>query len=158
MGAVFLGFSGVSSILAAIGRQHAAIQTGILDMQWLFRRFFDRLTARLVVLVSARLDGQMDIELSECRAEMLRAADEYERDSFTGSKDVAARLRERAERLGEERTGPGETIAVLVGYLRTEDLRTETQTGEADALRSLTAERLPSPPEKRGRPPKSEQA
>ena len=53
-------------------------------MQWLFRRFFDRLTARLVVLVSARLDGQMDIELSECRAEMLRAADEYERDSFTG--------------------------------------------------------------------------
>ncbi len=73
-------------------------------MRWLFERVVDRLIAKLTLLLAARFESHTELELIETKAEMLRRADELERDDSPEGKSLAAELRAAAARLGSRRT------------------------------------------------------
>ena len=64
-------------------------------MLWLFRKVFERIQAKLLLTAAAKVDAEMDIELSYCRAELLRVAEELGRDAGSRSEIVVDSLRRR---------------------------------------------------------------
>lgn len=120
-------------------------------MRWLFQRILDRLTAQFALLVAAQLESQAEMELSETRADMLRRAQQLERDETPGADVVASQLRTAAEQLGGDERGPAEGVLGALRRLQGENLR------EPENLRLAfheKGEKKPlelEAPEKRGR-------
>lgn len=125
-------------------------------MLWLFRKLFERLVAKLMLVAAAKLDSEMEIELGYCRAEMLRVAYELEENSGGQNEMIAKTLRRNAERLGQDGKGPASEVVELIEGLRKENLHERTVGDRPLALGAPQSGALPSPaPKKRGRPRKN---
>lgn len=125
-------------------------------MLWLFRKLFDRLATKLMLVAAAKVDSEMEMELGFCRAEMLRVADELEQSANGRNEAIAETLRRRAERLGYDGKGPASEVVDLVQELREENLQEAGRGIERHAIGSSAGKALPSPaPKKRGRPRKN---
>ena len=109
-------------------------------MRWLFERVVDRLIAKLTLLLAARFESHTEMELVETKAEMLRRADELERDDSPEGKTLAAELRAAAARLGRGEHGPAGDVLAAVEQLHGEELR------RPDALRIGSQPKSPARP------------
>ena len=109
-------------------------------MRWLFERVVDRLIAKLTLLLAARFESHTELELIETKAEMLRRADELERDDSPEGKSLAAELRAAAARLGRGEHGPAGDVLAAVEQLHGEELR------QSDALRIGSQPKSPARP------------
>lgn len=121
-------------------------------MLWLFRKIVDRLLVKSVVIIGSELESQMEIEISEARAALLRRASELEQEVIPGFKEIAADLRARVVRLGDHAEVPCTGVLQVVKALEHENLRDaqvlqyeiEEEDEETEA-NGQTRELLPSP-------------
>jgi hypothetical protein len=131
-------------------------------MLWLFRKILDRLLARSVLQVASELEAEIQLELTDVRAELLRKADDFEREQIVGFEELAAGLRARAAKMADENETPGSDVLAVVALLRQEDLREPLQTNSAkgspagDSHRSLLPAITRGDGKNRGRPRKDE--
>ena len=70
----------------------------------IFRQITDRILVKVLLLVGARVDAEVEIELSDARAELLQQAETLERSGVEGCDEIASRLRSRRFRWGWKRT------------------------------------------------------
>jgi len=126
-------------------------------MRWIFRKIIDRLLVRSTIQVASEVEAEMNLELGEARAMLLRRAHELEQENLPGLEQVAASLRLQAARMGAEDEIPGGGAVRIASVLRRESLSEQ----EPPIVLPPPAEmpetgRLALPaPKKRGRPRKS---
>jgi hypothetical protein len=131
-------------------------------MLWLFRKILDRLLARSVLQVASELEAEIQLELTDVRAELLRKAHDFEQERIVGFDELAAGLRARAAKMAGENETPGSDVLAVVALLREEDLREPLQASSAksspagDSHRSLLPAISRGDGKKRGRPRKDE--
>lgn len=127
-----------------------------LKMRWIFRRIIDRLLVRSTVQVASQVEAEMNLELGEARAMLLRRVHELEQENLPGLEQVAATLRLQAARMGGDDEIPGGDAARIASVLRRENLNEEEPPivlpppAEMSGAKPLA---LPAP-KKRGRPRK----
>lgn len=125
-------------------------------MRWIFRKIIDRLLVRSTVQVASQVEAEMNLELGEARAMLLRRAHELEQENLPGMEQVAASLRLQAARMGAEDEIAGGDAVRIAAVLRRENLSEEEPRivlpapGEVTQTSVLA---LPAP-KKRGRPRK----
>jgi hypothetical protein len=130
-------------------------------MLWLFRKILDRLLVKSAVHVASELEAQIDLEVSETRATLLRKAHAFEQENIPGLEQVAASLRTRAARVAGESEVPAKDVVAIVALLRDENLRDElpaslSHHGDVADAPCAFLSALPAPEaKKRGRPRKS---
>ena len=128
-------------------------------MIWLFRRIVDRLLAQLMMLLSAKMGLASASELAESEADLLRQANDLEKEDVPGLKELAGRLRMRAEKLAQEDKVPSCDQQAVVIRLAEEDWRNPdaiTMDSKKDKSSPLNGGGLisASPAKRRGRPRK----
>lgn len=125
-------------------------------MLWLFQKLFDRLVTKLMLVASAKIESEIEMEAAYMRAEMVRIAEKLEGISKERNGSIAETLRRRADRLGLDGKGPACEVIELVEGLREENLQESVK--EEDG-RETARPALPSPAKKkRGRPRKNPEA
>jgi hypothetical protein len=129
-------------------------------MLWFLRRVLDRLFAKLTLHLASELETHMEMELTERRAELLRRANELQKEEVPGIAEVAGSLRARAEKLGAESCVPAGDAIEVIERLRAEDLReanrlalAQAKKAEKPGVPALTFD-APASSKKRGRPRK----
>lgn len=129
-------------------------------MHWIFRKIIDRLLVRSTVQVASQLEAEMNLELGEARAMLLRRAHELEQENLPGLEQVAASLRLQAARMGAEDEIPGGDAVRIAVALRRDNLREQDPPIVLPPSAEMAVSEplgLPAP-KKRGRPRKSPQA
>lgn len=124
----------------------------------IFRQITDRIVVKVLLLAGARVDAEVEMELSDARAELLAHADELERSGVEGCDELASRLRSRATSLGMEKGGPAAEAVEVKLLLADEDLRaTERRPGLPQANSENTNLIASGEPrqKRRGRPRKN---
>ncbi len=125
----------------------------------LFRRIVDRLLVQLMMLLSAKMGLGSASELTESEADLLRQAEELEKEDVQGLKELAGRLRMQAEKLGQEDKVPACDQLTVVVRLAEEDWRnpdTIMLGSKEEKVSSVNGSGLiaASPAKRRGRPRK----
>lgn len=127
-------------------------------MQWWFRGFVDRLAFRLMSVLSAKVEAQLELELADVRAQLLHRADDYGAQAAIGLTAVAQTLTESSTRLGQSDYLPAANeqvaLARLVEEHRERTPEREPQNGVALPHAHAASKPTPTPKRGRGRPPK----
>ena len=124
----------------------------------IFRQITDRIVVKVLLLVGARVDAEVEMELSDARAELLAQADALERSGVEGCEDLASRLRSRAISLGMEKNGPGAEAVEVKLLLADEDLRATEERKRlphSPSANTTLASSNEVQPKRRGRPRKN---
>ncbi|MDZ4686575.1 MAG: hypothetical protein SH850_16010 [Planctomycetaceae bacterium] len=127
-------------------------------MHWWFRGFLDRLAFRLMSVLSAKVEAELELELAEVRANLLMRANEYgaQSDELTA---VAQTLTESSARLGQSDYLPAAHEQVALARLeqaqRERSSESKPSPGMVAPKKPVAAKSAATSKRGRGRPPKA---